>query len=180
MIYDPITNQPLIEAERFILRTLRKSDAGLLEMHTGDERVARGTRSIPHPLPPGSTDAFITRAMGKERALDVWVMDGSVSGHAEVVGLVSLTPMDRDQSEIKFWVAPAFWNTGMASEAVRAMVAANPHDSKTMFAEVFQDNPASARVVTNSGFDYLGDAEAYSVARDATVPTWTYVNRLED
>ncbi len=180
MIYNQITNQPLIEADRFVLRTLRKSDAGLLEMHTGDKRVARGTRSIPHPLPPGSTDAFITRAMGKERSLDVWVMDGTISGHAEVVGLVSLTPMDRDQSEIKFWVAPAFWNTGMASEAVRAMVAANPHGSKTMFAEVFQDNPASARVVTNSGFDYLGDAEAFSVARDATVPTWTYVNRLGD
>jgi len=180
MIVDQITNQPSIDADRFILRSLRKSDAGLLEMHTSDERVARGTRSIPHPLPPGATEAFIVRAQSPERAADVWVMDGASQGHAEVVGLVSLTPMDREQSEIKFWVAPAFWNSGMASEAVRVMVAANPHGSKTMFAEVFQDNPASARVVTNCGFDYLGDAEAFSVARDASVPTWTYVNRLRD
>ncbi len=107
-------------------------------------------------------------------------MDGSRGGHAEVMGLVSLTPMDREQSEIKFWVAPAFWNTGLASEAVGAIVAANPHGSRTMFAEVFQDNAASARVVTNAGFVFLGDAEAYSLARDAKVPTWTYVNRLRD
>lgn len=180
MIFDQITNQPVIETDRFMLRALRKSDVGLLAMHTGDERVARGTRTIPHPLPPGATEAFIARAQGQERTYDVWIMDGSLDGHAEVVGLVSLTPMDRDQSEIKFWVAPAFWNTGMASEAVRAMVSANPHGSKTMFAEVFQDNPASARVVSNAGFDYLGDAEAYSVARDASVATWTYVKRLQD
>ncbi|MDH5797587.1 MAG: GNAT family N-acetyltransferase, partial [Paracoccaceae bacterium] len=66
----------------------------------------------------------------------------------------------------------------LASEALNALIAANPHDAKTMFAEVFQDNPASARVITNAGFDYLGDAEAFSVARNAKVPTWTYVKKL--
>ncbi len=180
MIFDPITGQREIEAERFVLRPVRKSDAGLLTMHTADERVARATRTIPHPLPPGATEAFIARSQSTDRTQDVWVMDGSRGGHAEVMGLVSLTPMDREQSEIKFWVAPAFWNTGLASEAVRAIVAANPHGSKTMFAEVFQDNAASARVVTNAGFVYLGDAEAYSLARDANVATWTYVNRLRE
>ncbi len=180
MIIDKITNQPVIEAERFVLRAVRKSDTGLLTMHTGDKRVARATRSIPHPLPPGTTDAFIARAQSPDRTQDVWIMDGTLSDHAEVVGLVSLTRMDREQSEIKFWVAPAFWNTGLASEAVRAMVAANPHGSITMFAEVFQDNAASARVVTNAGFVFLGDAEAFSLARDAKVATWTYVKRFID
>ena len=179
MIIDQITNQPVIEAERFILRPLRKSDAGLLGMHMGDERVARATGSIPHPLPPGATEAFISRALMTERTEDIWVMDGSASGLAEVLGVVWLRAMDREQSEINFWVAPAFWNAGIASEAVRAMVSANPHGARTMFAEVFQDNPASARVVTNAGFEYLGDAEAFSVARGATVPTWTYVKPLD-
>ncbi len=180
MIIDQITNLPTIEAERFILRPVRKSDAGLLELHMGDERVARATRAIPHPLPPGATESFIARAQRAERDDDIWVMDGSASGLAEVLGVAWLTRMDRDQSEINFWVAPAFWNTGLASEAVRAMIKANPHSARTMFAEVFQDNPASARVVTNAGFEYLVDAEAFSVARGVTVPTWTYVKKLAD
>ena len=29
----------------------------------------------------------------------------------------------------------------------------------------------------NAGFDYLGDAEAFSVARNAKVPTWTYIKK---
>jgi RimJ/RimL family protein N-acetyltransferase len=86
--------------------------------------------------------------------------------------------MDRGQSEIGYWVAPALWNTGLASEAVQAMVTANPHGRTTLFAEVFQDNPASARVLTNAGFDYIGDAEAFSVARNAKVPTWTYIRKM--
>jgi hypothetical protein len=71
--------------------------------------------------------------------------------------------MDRGQSEIGYWVAPAMWNTGFASEAVNALVAANPlQNNRTIFGSVFQDNAGSARVLTNAGFDYLGDAEAFS------------------
>ena len=175
---DAIVNQPVIETERLVLRPLRRSDAGLLEMYGSDERVARMTRSIPHPLPPGATDALITRALAEDRDEDIWVMDGSGRGHAELLGLIALERMDRDQSEVGYWVGPAFWNTGLASEAVTALVQANPLNNQTMFASVFQDNPASARVLTNTGFQYLGDAEAFSVARGSTVPTWTYLKRL--
>ncbi|MEZ5779748.1 MAG: GNAT family N-acetyltransferase [Paracoccaceae bacterium] len=178
MIQEPIVVQPALASERFLLRPLRKSDTGLIEMYTSERRIAEGTRTIPHPLPPGATEAFVARVTAEGHTQDVWVLDASERGHAEVLGLVSLTPMDRNQSEIKYWVAPAFWNTGYASEAVAAIVAANPQKSRTLFAEVFQDNPGSARVLTNCGFEYLGDAEAFSVARNATVPTWTYLRKM--
>ncbi|WP_343078812.1 GNAT family N-acetyltransferase [Ostreiculturibacter nitratireducens] len=173
-----IPTLPVIEAERFVLRPLRKSDAGLITLYASDRRLAEGTRAIPHPLPPGATEAFIVRALSEGRDEDVWVLDGSAQGLAEVLGVVSLTRMDLGQSEVGYWVAPAFWNTGFASEAVQALVAANPHKARTLFAEVFQDDPVSARVLTNAGFEFLGDAECYSVARGARVPTWTYLRRM--
>ena len=178
MKHDAIVAQTVIETERLTLRPLRKSDTGPLEMFASDERVARMTRDVPHPLPPGATEAFVARALAEDRDEDVWVMDGSASGQGTLQGLISLQRMDRAQSEIGYWVVPAFWNTGLASEAVRALVDANPRDDITMFASVFQDNPASARVLTNTGFEYLGDAEAFSVARAGIVPTWTYLKRL--
>ncbi|MDW3184235.1 GNAT family N-acetyltransferase [Roseobacter sp.] len=173
-----ITVQPTVETERFVLRPLRKSDMGLIELYGGDERVARMTTSIPHPLPPGRTEAFVTRAMSNDRDEDVWAMDGTIADGSELMGLISLERMDRDQSEVSYWVAPPYWNTGLASDAVQALVEANPLENKTMFASVFQDNPASARVLTHCGFEYLGDAESFSVARDTTVPTWTYLRKL--
>ncbi len=178
MLQEQISVQPVIEADRFVLRPLRRSDGGPVALYTADSRVAANTRTIPHPLPPGATEAFIGRALAEGRDEDVWVLDGSGRGLSEVLGLISLTRMGKDQSEVGYWVAPAFWNTGFASEAVAALVAANPHKARTLFAEVFQDNPGSARVLTNCGFDYLGDAETYSVARGTTVPTWTYLRKM--
>lgn len=179
MRLEPIVNQPVIEAERFTLRPLRRSDAGLLSLYSGDKRVALNTTTIPHPLPPGATEAFVDRAMSADRVDDVWAMDGSKDGNDEVLGVISLKPMDRGQSEVSYWIAPALWNTGLASEAVRTITEANPHGDRTLFASVFQDNPASARVLTNAGFEYIGDAETYSVARNSSVTTWTYILRLK-
>ncbi|MFV2052721.1 GNAT family N-acetyltransferase [Aliiroseovarius sp. YM-037] len=178
MRYETIVTQPVIEANRFILRPVRRSDAGLLEMYASDKRVAEATSSIPHPLPPGTTDAFIARALDEERTEDVWIMDGTELGHSEVLGVIGLDRMERAQSEVGYWVAPAFWNTGLASEAVEALLRANPQNCETIFAQVFQDNPASARVLTKAGFEYLGDAETHSVARGANVATWTYLRKL--
>lgn len=175
---DAAEAQAVIAAERFVLRPLRRSDAGLIAHWGGDPRVARGTRSIPHPYPPGAAEALVARANAPDRTEDVWVLDGTAQGLGEVLGLIHLARMDRRQSEISFWIAPAFWNTGLASEAVGALVAANPHGDDMILAEVFQDNPGSARVLTNNGFDYLGDAESFSVARGEVVPTWTYALQL--
>lgn len=173
-----IIAQITIHAERFDLRPLRMSDMGLIELYAGDKRVATMTSSIPHPLPPGTTEAFVNRCIAHERDEDVWVIDGTKSGGSEVMGLISLTRMDRNQSEVAYWVAPAYWNTGLASEAVQTLVEANPMENDTMFGAVFQDNPASAKVLTHCGFQYLGDAETFSVARDKTIPTWTYTRKL--
>ncbi len=171
--------QPSIATERFVLRPLRASDAGLITHYASDRRVAEGTRSIPHPLPPGATEAYVRRALSADRDEDVWAIDGSANRLAELLGVVSLTRMEAGQSELGFWIGAGFWNTGFATEAVAALVEANPHCSRTLFAEAFQDNPGSARVLTNCGFDYLGDAESWSVARDARVPTWTYLRRMK-
>lgn len=173
-----LVTQSTIQTERFDLRPLRISDMGLIELYAGDGRVARMTSSIPHPLPPGTTEAFVNRCIAHERDEDVWVIDGLKSNGAELMGVIALTRMDRNQSEVAYWVAPAYWNTGLASEAVQALVKANPMDNATMFGAVFQDNPASAKVLTHCGFEYLGDAETFSVARDKTIPTWTYTRKL--
>ena len=180
MQIETVTGQPVLTTERLLLRPLQRSDKGLLEFYAGDARVARQTTSIPHPLPPGAADAFIDRALSPKRREDIWALDGTRTGLGELVGVIGLERMEdaSAQSEIGYWVAPAFWNTGLASEAVTTLLAANPHGAATVFASVFQDNPVSARVLTNAGFEYLGDAEAFSVARGAPVATWTYLRRL--
>ena len=178
MIVDKIVNQPLIETQTFDLRPLRRSDAGLISHWASDVRVARMTSSLPHPLPPGVSEAFVDRAMSNRPEEKIWAIDGTRDAGPELMGVIALKALDRGQSEVGYWVAPIFWNTGLASRALEALITANPLENASLFASVFQDNPASARVLSHCGFDYLGDAESFSVARGALVPTWTYSRAL--
>ena len=127
-----------IAAGRFVLRPVRRSDAGLFAHYAGDRRVAEATRSIPHPLPPGAAEAFVARAMAPGAAEQVFVMDGTSTGLPEVLGVISLKPMDGapgkgGQSEVAYWVAPAFWNLGIASEAVRRNDRGQPAEGPHLF-----------------------------------------------
>jgi RimJ/RimL family protein N-acetyltransferase len=166
--------QPVVETERLTLRAVRRSDMGPIELYAGRREVAAMTTSIPHPLPPGAADAFVTRCLSGEDAETVWTMDAIKAGLGELIGLVSLTRLDGARAEIGYWVAPMVWNTGLATEAVCALVEANPLALSEIRGTVFQDNPASARVLTNAGFAYVGEAQAFSVARAAMVPQWVY------
>ena len=85
--------------------------------------------------------------------------------------MIVLRPKGEGAGQVGYWVAPAFWNTGYAGEAVEGLIGwAAEHGWRELTAEVFQDNPASARVLTRAGFDYEGEGETYSLARDKMVP----------
>ena len=160
------------------LRPLQPTDMPWIRRFAGDARVACMTRSIPHPLPTGAVEEFYEAARAPDRTEEVWAIDARRSGGAPLAGVVSLKTIDRGQSEIGYWIAPDYWGAGLASDAVRTLVSLNPLHNCTIFGSVYQDNPASARVLTNNGFEYIGDAEVRSVARNAVVPTWTYLKRL--
>lgn len=177
MSFENPIDRPTVESDGLMVRPVRRSDAGQIGLYASDKRVAANTSVIPHPLPPGMVEALVERAMSSEHDEDVWVIDNSDT-QDQVLGAIMLKRLDREQSEIAFWVAPSMWNNGIASKAVEALVQANPQACKTLFAAVFQDNPASSRVLTNAGFDYIGDAESFCVARDAVVSTWTYLRKM--
>lgn len=171
--------QPVITAERILLRPVEAGDAELVARHANDRRIAQMTCAIPFPLSLEAAREYVARAQEDDRVEDVWVIDGTPGGAEAFLGVISLRYLGRDQSEVGYWVAPTFWNRGYASEALRALLEANPHDNRSVVASVFQDNPASARVLTGAGFVCLGEAEAFSLARGEHVPTWTYLKTLK-
>mgnify|MGYP002633539233 CR=1 FL=1 len=175
---EPIPNQPVIDAQRFDLRPLAQSDAIHVARYANDRRIAEMTTSIPFPLSLEAAEEFVARTTAKERLEDVWVIDASRDRGAPLVGIISLRYLDRNQSEIGYWVAPAFWSQGFASQAVAALLGTNPHANKSVVASVFQDNAGSTRVLEANGFANLGEAEAFSLSRGAHVPTWTFLKTL--
>ncbi|MEL6235408.1 MAG: GNAT family N-acetyltransferase [Pseudomonadota bacterium] len=170
-----------VTTPRMVLRHLRRSDAGLLGLYAGDARVARMTSSIPHPYPPGAAESFIDATLSGRRAERVWVMDGTPSDGAEVIGLISARPVSPGEEELGYWVGPPFWNTGYASEAVSAIAAhLELAGVQRLHATVFADNPVSAHVIERAGFVRVGKASVFCVARDAAVPAELFLCELGD
>lgn len=171
-------DQPNLLTPRLRLRRLERADAALIHLYASDVRVARMTTSIPHPNPPGSAEAFVAQVTGPGARETVWGLDSGGDGENGLIGLISLKQRPPAEAEIGYWVAPAFWNAGYAREAVEAVVGeAARQGLDALTAQVFQDNLASARVLTRAGFAYVGAGEAHSVARAGMVATFRY--RLE-
>jgi len=167
--------QPEIVTERLRLRRLRRRDAAVIALYASDKRVAWTTAMIPHPYPPGAAEAFIERILSPGATELTWAIDTGADDENGLVGMIGLKPREPGVAEIGYWVAPAFWNAGYASEAVAGLVGHAARGGwRELVADVFQDNPASARVLRHAGFEYLGMGETYSLARAAMVPTFCY------
>lgn len=167
--------QPDLVTTRLRLRRLVPADAALVHLYASDARVAKMTTSIPHPNPEGASEAFVQRVTSPGARETVWALDTDEAGGNGLIGLITVRPSIDDAAELGYWVAPAFWNAGYASEAIEAVVGEMFRQSwDALTAEVFQDNVAAARVLTRAGFAYEGTGEAYSVARGAMVATFRY------
>lgn len=166
--------QLLLETPRLLLRPVVLADTGLIRLYTQDAAVARMTGRIPHPLPPGATEAYVKRVVAGETPDEtIWAITHKGSGADGLIGLISLRGAE---NELGYWLGAPFWSTGFATEAVEAVIGyAVSAGYSRLTASVFQDNPASARVLTKAGFHYTGEGpQSYSAARGAPVETWTY------
>lgn len=163
-----------IQGTKAHLRPLKEDDHFRVAQIASQKSVAWATSAIPHPYPDGASEAYVRRRIA-QGAL-IWVLDASHIHHPDVLGVIELSPQG-DHWELGYLLDPAFANLGYMSAALSDLIQAQPSDADVIMTEVFQDNPSAARVLTKSGFEYVGDGEVFSIARNAIVQTWRYIYR---
>jgi RimJ/RimL family protein N-acetyltransferase len=109
---------PRLTTERIRLRPFLADDAALLVQLAGTFEVADTMLSIPHPLSPAAARSMIAANAAQFQAGRSvhFAMEHEVS--RDLVGAVELREIDRENAnaELAFWVAPAEWGQGYASE----------------------------------------------------------------
>lgn len=164
-------NPEVINTARLILRPLQDSDAGLIKLYVGDERVALNLAVVPHPYPDGAAEAYIEGSRDPENTEIIWAMELN----NELIGVISITPKDTGRGNIGYWLAPQFWGAGFTPEALEAVVGfARENGFTGLDASVHQGNQGSARVLVKEGFEYVGDSESHSIPRGGMVQSWNY------
>jgi RimJ/RimL family protein N-acetyltransferase len=116
------------------------------------------------PEDPADRAAFDTRWSRQRSSPDVVartvLADGDVVGSAAVYGV----PGER---EVTYWIDRAYWGKGIATQALRALLAEVPE--RPLYARAASDNAGSLRVLEKCGFRVVAAAQGYAPARGAEI-----------
>lgn len=154
------------------LRPPVAADAATIARYCGEWDLARMTRSIPHPYTLADAQALLARIATDPEEVALMVL---ANGH--VAGMVGWVLQD-GVPDLGYWIGAEWRGKGLAQAAARlALTRIFAGGASQVTACVFQDNPASRRVLLQLGFRETGVCRGYSQARGAEAPAFTF--RLE-
>jgi RimJ/RimL family protein N-acetyltransferase len=140
-----------------VLREVHDSDLPVFFRQLNDPEAARMAAFTPKD--PADRDAFeaLWRRIrsGPEVARAV-LADGDVVGSVMVYG-------EPGEREVTYWVDRAYWGRGVATAALRALLAEVPE--RPLYARAAADNRGSLRVLEKCGFRETARARGFAQAR---------------
>ena len=154
------TGDIFLETQRLRFRPWRDSDAEVLFKYARDPEVGPRAGWPPHRSVEESL-SVIREIFSNGHT---WALELKETG--EPVGCMgyyavgeSNIDIGKDDAELGYWIAKPYWNQGLCTEALRAMVAwcFNVKGFQVLWSDFFVDNPASGRVMEKCGFIPTGE-----------------------
>jgi len=139
--------------EDFLLRPWDPNDAEALVKHANNPGIAANLRDgFPYPYTPGDARRWLEMVgNNKEDVILAIEVRGEAAGG---IGLHGMKDVYRYNSEIGYWLSETHWGKGIITQAVGAMVKYAFEETSwlRLFAAIFENNPASMRVLEKNGF----------------------------
>lgn len=159
-----IRPHPDLFTERLTLRRFNLDDADDVQRMAGDRELAMNTLNMPYPYFDGLADQWIDSLYGE-------FVEGRAVVHAiclketgTLIGAVGLTIQPKYKlSELGYWIGREHWNRGYCTEAIRAVIgfAFAELGIHKIFANHFNGNPASGKVMIKAGMEYEGTFKSH-------------------
>lgn len=147
------------ELKDFKLRTWKPEDAASLAAAANNPAIACWLRNtFPNPYTQKDAVWFISDCIsnaGKNQLAYAIEADGKAVGS---VGVFVKDDVYEKSAELGYWLSEEYWGKRMMSEAVRLICkeAFGRFDIVRIFAEPFEDNKGSRRVLEKAGFTLEG------------------------
>lgn len=139
------------------LREVHDSDLPVFYRQLNDPEALRMAAFTPKD--PADWDAFDEhwkRIRSSSDVLRTILADGDVVGSAAVYG-------EPGEREVTYWVDRAYWGRGVATAALRGLLAEVPE--RPLYARAAADNEGSLRVLRKCGFLVTAQARGFANAR---------------
>jgi RimJ/RimL family protein N-acetyltransferase len=145
---------PQTERQGYRLRPWRSDDASSLVRHANNRRVARNLRdAFPYPYTIRDAEAWLKSVGdGRDDLILAIEVDGEAAGG---IGIHPMKDVHRYNGEIGYWLSELHWGKGIMTGAVGDLVnyAFTYRRWLRIFATIFENNPASMRVLEKNGFE---------------------------
>lgn len=155
---------PAFYTERLHLRKFSITDSPEVQRMAGDYEVAYNTLNMPHPYLDGVAEEWIASLdsdfhMGKNIVYAI-----CLRGTGQLIGALGLTMQRKYRlGEMGYWLGKEHWNNGYCTEAAKAVInyAFNDLNLHKIYANHFNTNPASGRVMVKAGMHYEGTLKSH-------------------
>ena len=157
------------------VRSWGHSDVASLAGYANNRNVSINLRdAFPYPYTWEHAEAWVRFASRQQPETNF-----AIATEAEAIGGIGFRLGDDvfcGTAEVGYWLGEPFWGQGIATDALRAFTeyAFGHFDLVRIDANVYEWNPASARVLEKAGFEYEGCLRK-SITKDGqTIDQWLY------
>ena len=141
----------------YMIRSWEMDDAPAIVKYANNKRIWRNLRdAFPHPYTLSDAQDFLNKvtAHDPECVFAIVTKTEAIGG----IGMVIGEDIHRFSAELGYWLAEPFWNQGIMTLAVKRMVeyAFTNLNLHRIYAEPYEGNDASVRVLEKAGFQFEG------------------------
>ena len=164
---------------RLTLRPGWPEDASALFEAIAHRAVIEKLEQVPWPYRPHHAHDWLARPAGEAHVMMIEAHD--LGPAPRLVGAVGLHPSENG-FQLAYWLTPAAWGRGYATEAGRQMVQVARHalGQRRLSAYHHVDNPRSGHVLRKLGFSEVGRSMRRSTARPEEVESVVFTLDLAD
>jgi len=146
---------------QIVLREVHDSDLPVFFRQMNDPEAVHMAAFTPKdPTDRDAFDAHWKRILASDAVNRTVLADGDVVGSAAVYG-------DPGEREVTYWIDRAYWGRGIATAALRELIAQVPE--RPLYARAAADNTGSRRVLEKCGFRVTAHASGYANARGTEI-----------
>ncbi|KJF90147.1 GNAT family N-acetyltransferase [Photobacterium leiognathi] len=111
-------SQPLLTTDRLILRPLQLSDAKKIQQLAGNEDIANGTISVPHPYSDGMAGKWIGKHLAGWLTQRSAIFAITLKSDHQLIGCAGIENIQGNSGQLGYWIGVPYWGNGYCTEAV--------------------------------------------------------------
>jgi RimJ/RimL family protein N-acetyltransferase len=162
------------------LREWKKSDAASLTKIANNRKIWDNVRDqLPHPYTKKDAKNWLA-LVKKQKKITTFCIeaDGEMAGS---IGFTLKEDVYRRTAEIGYFIAEEYWGNGIATEAIKQLVEyiENNFDIVRIYAEVFEYNKASMKVLEKNGFYLESVRKRAAIKNNVIINDFVWVKLVE-